>query len=143
MNSGGVAVGSAADVFQAYREPELTSLAPIAGISSYLPYGFVVRNPNHANDRVLPASPGVGVYDGLVTFAYRVPLQPTAADDGTTGARQLKCQTASVFERQGQRAWTGEHDSLSDSSDVDVTLNARGRLEVLFRRGLPVVRPQR
>jgi len=69
--------------------------------------------------------------------------QPASANDCTTGARQLKRQTTSVFERQGQRAWTGEHDSLGDSSDVDVTLNARDCLEILFGRGLPVIRPQR
>jgi M6 family metalloprotease-like protein len=121
MNSGGVAVGSAADVFQAYREPELTSLAPIAGISGYLPYGFVVRNPNHANDRVLPASPGVGVYDGLVTFAYRVPLQPTAADDPYY-------ITAKFLPVDDDQRWVTQSVQETDASSVTAVTNRANAL---------------
>jgi hypothetical protein len=39
----------------------------------------------------------------------------------------VKCQTASILDRQGQGAGTGEHHGLCDSVDVDVTVDAGDR----------------
>ena len=74
----------APDVLQVFHESELASLGLPSGVASIFPYGFVVRNPSSGTSRTLPANPGIGVYDGLVTFAFKVPLQATAADDPFT-----------------------------------------------------------
>jgi hypothetical protein len=63
------------DVLQAYEEAELATVTLPAGITSAFPYGFVVRNPNAADLRTLPAGSGPSDFDGVLTLAYRVPLQ--------------------------------------------------------------------
>lgn len=50
------------------------------GLTSIFPYGFVVRQAS-GTGRALPANPGANQWDGRVTFAYRMPLQSTAAAD--------------------------------------------------------------
>ncbi len=67
-----------------YTETEVADLGTIAGITSILPYGFVVSNPSTSGSRTLPANPGASQFDGLVTFAFKVPLQGSAADDPFT-----------------------------------------------------------
>ena len=70
------------DVLQLYTEDEVAPavLTPPAS-SSVLPYGFVVRNPASSSSRTLPASPAANQFDGLLTIAYKVPLQAAATDD--------------------------------------------------------------
>lgn len=72
------------DVLQAYTEAEAAAIAAPTGVVNVFPYGFVVRNPSLANSRTLAASPGPDRFDGLVTFAFRVPLQATASQDPYT-----------------------------------------------------------
>jgi len=74
----------AADNLQVYTEAEVGALTTPAGVTSIQPYGFVVSNPSTSNSRTLPANPGVSQFDGLVTFAFKVPLQSAAADDPFT-----------------------------------------------------------
>ena len=74
----------APDVLQVYTESEIAATTKPADVTSILPYGFVVRNPGSTTDRTLAASPGASQFDGLVTFAFKVPLQATAADDPFT-----------------------------------------------------------
>jgi uncharacterized delta-60 repeat protein len=73
---------AAAD-WQAFGESEISALGNVLGITSLLPYGFVVRCVNNckANSRNLAANPIAGQFDGLVTFAVRLPLQANAKDD--------------------------------------------------------------
>jgi hypothetical protein len=75
------------DVLQVITEDEaaqlLDNVAP-AGIQDVFPYGFVVRNPNDRASRTLPANPAEDRFDGIVTFAYKVPLQANPADDPFT-----------------------------------------------------------
>jgi hypothetical protein len=71
------------DVLQLYQESEIIDVSAPAG-ANVLPYGFVVSNPATAGSRTLPASPGPDQFDGVVTFAFRVPLQSTAAADPFT-----------------------------------------------------------
>ena len=82
--SSGERTAEAADVFQALTEAEVASITAPPGVTSILPYGFVVRNPASSSNRTLSAVPAADQFDGLVTFAYRVPLQATAADDPFT-----------------------------------------------------------
>ncbi|MGA2382721.1 MAG: VCBS repeat-containing protein [Gemmatimonadales bacterium] len=74
----------APDVLQAYTETEVGAVTPPADVTSIQPYAFIVRNPSSTSSRTLTANPGVSQFDGLVTFAFRVPLQATAADDPFT-----------------------------------------------------------
>jgi hypothetical protein len=76
----GTLESAGADVLQVLTESELATMTAPAG-SQLLPYGFVVRNPATPGSRTLAASPAPGQFDGVVTFAFRLPLQPTAAED--------------------------------------------------------------
>ena len=78
----GQLVPNQADVLQVLTESEAAAVAAPAGVE-VLPYGFVVRNATD-DGRALPASPAPGQYDGVVTFAFKVPLQATAAADPFT-----------------------------------------------------------
>jgi len=69
------------DVLQVYTEAEAASIAAPSGVTNVFPYGFVVRNPSVSTSRTLPASPGPDQFDGLVTFAFRLPLQADQTAD--------------------------------------------------------------
>lgn len=69
-----------ADVLQVFTEAEAASFGVPAGVSAF-PYGFVVRHATAADTRTLPANPAVDVYDGYVTFAFKVPLPESQAND--------------------------------------------------------------
>ena len=71
-----------ADVLQVLTADEAAAVSAPEGVT-VLPYGFVVHNASDKG-RTLPASPAVGQYDGIVTFAFKVPLQATSADDPFT-----------------------------------------------------------
>jgi hypothetical protein len=100
--TGSVALGDSlqmrslrADVLQAFAEGELPSGAALpAGVNDVYPYGFVVSNPNNAASRDLPANPGANQFDGLVTFAFRIPLQPN--DPSTTNGASKDIYTLSL-----------------------------------------------
>lgn len=72
-----------ADVLQVLTEDEAADIltgAP-ATVNTVFPYGFVVRNPNDPGSRTLPAGPGPDEFDGVVTFAFKLPLQPMSEED--------------------------------------------------------------
>lgn len=71
-------VDSSKASLQVFRESELP--APLSGTSSIFPYGFVVRNSLDGS-RLLAANPSVGQFDGVVTFAFRIPTLAVAADN--------------------------------------------------------------
>lgn len=75
-----------ADVLQIVTEAGAESLLGLAGagIEGVFPYGFVVRNPSTPNSRTLPASPDDDDFAGLVTFAFKIPLAASAAEDPFT-----------------------------------------------------------
>ena len=64
------------DVLQIFTEAEVAAITKPAGVLDIFPWGFVARNPNTPNSRTLPANPLPNQWDGLVTFSFRVPLQP-------------------------------------------------------------------
>lgn len=82
----GAVVPAAADVLQVLLEAEVDAvdLTNHPGVVTVFPYGFVVSNPNDAAGRTLPADPEPDQFDGLVTFAFKIPLQDQAADDPFT-----------------------------------------------------------
>ena len=88
-NLAGEIVSLGPDVLQVIAEDEAAEILGLANgagraIDDVFPYGFVVRNPNDATSRTLPANPAEDQFDGIVTFAYKVPLQANPADDPFT-----------------------------------------------------------
>jgi hypothetical protein len=70
------------DVLQAFTEAEVAAIALPAGVTGIFPYGFVTSNPKSASDRVIPNAASANEWGGMVTFAFRYPLQtPSAASD--------------------------------------------------------------
>lgn len=66
--------------FQALTTAEASGIGQPAGVRDVFQYGFVVRNRT-GSGRTLSANPGVDQYDGLVTFAVRLPLQANPIND--------------------------------------------------------------
>src|SRR5581483_7131010 len=85
FQNGGAGFASAKpDVIQLMAENEIGSLPLPGGVTTIFPYGFVTSNPTTPNSRTLAANPAVGQFDGVITFAFKYPLQATAADDPYT-----------------------------------------------------------
>lgn len=80
LTATGPAVQSSFDDLQVYSEADIvpSELPRLEGVSNVFPYGFVVRNPVGGN-RVLSANPSSSQFDGLVTFAVKVPLTSNPA----------------------------------------------------------------
>jgi hypothetical protein len=68
------------DVLQVFTEAEAASFAVPAGVTAF-PYGFMARHATATNTRTLAANPGTNVFDGYVTFAFKVPLPGSQAND--------------------------------------------------------------
>lgn len=79
-------VPNGAGVLQVVTEAEAATILAEApeGVTTVFPYGFVVSNPGTPGSRTLAANPAAEQFDGLVTFAFKVPLQATATDDPYT-----------------------------------------------------------
>lgn len=69
-----------ADVLQVFTETEAASFGVPAGVTAF-PYGFMTRHATATDTRMLPANPAAGVYDGFVTFAFKVPLPMAQSND--------------------------------------------------------------
>lgn len=70
------------DVLQAFTEAEVAAIPLPAGVTGLFPYGFVASNPKSASDRTIPNAATANEWGGIVTFAFRYPLQsPSAASD--------------------------------------------------------------
>jgi trimeric autotransporter adhesin len=69
-----------ADVLQVFTETEAASFGVPAGVSAF-PYGFMTRHATATDTRTLPANPAADVYDGFVTFAFKVPLPVAQSND--------------------------------------------------------------
>jgi hypothetical protein len=80
----GEIVSTGPDVLQLLKETEVEAIDAPAGVTDIFPYGFVVRNASDNTTRALPADPALDQFDGIVTFAFKVPLQASAADDPFT-----------------------------------------------------------
>jgi uncharacterized delta-60 repeat protein len=79
-------VASGLEDFQAFSENEVAPLATSlrsSGVTTVFPYGFVARCVQNCqpDSRRLGANPLAGQFDGLVTFAVKLPLQASAQDD--------------------------------------------------------------
>ncbi len=74
------------DVLQVITEDEADAIEALAGegVTDVFPWGFVVQNAYTRTSRSLPADPAEDEFDGVVTFAFKVPLQASASDDPFT-----------------------------------------------------------
>jgi hypothetical protein len=96
------------DVLQVFTEAEVAAITPPAGVTELFPYGFVVSNPATPGSRTLPNAANDNDWGGLVTFAFRYPLQlaGAAADPFTVTFQVVIVQdtetrmTESIEERQ-------------------------------------------
>lgn len=64
------------DALQVFDEAEVAGIAVPAGVTGILPYGFVVRNPSSATNRILPVAASENDFGGVVTLTFRLPLSP-------------------------------------------------------------------
>lgn len=70
------------DVLQVFTEAEVAAIPRPAGVLDVFPVGFVVRGARaEATSRTLPPATSPNDYGGVVTFAFRVPLQATSSVD--------------------------------------------------------------
>lgn len=70
------------DVLQVYTEAEVAAIIPPGDVTSILPWGYVVRAASpDAPSRTLPPAASASQYDGVMTIAFRLPLQPAATGD--------------------------------------------------------------
>lgn len=78
----GVFIPVVTDVLQVFYELFLTNIFPPAGVEVF-PYGFVTRSPGTVTpgSRDIPANPPPNGYYGKVTFAFKILLQDTPAQD--------------------------------------------------------------
>jgi hypothetical protein len=81
----GEVVSRMPDVLQVLTEAELAPLQALApaGVELF-PYGFVVRHAASTATRTLAPGPAPGDVEGVVTFAFKLPLQASAAEDPFT-----------------------------------------------------------
>jgi hypothetical protein len=71
------------DVLQVFEESELAGIPVQAGVELF-PYGFVVRHATSTTTRTLAPSPAPDQFEGVVTFAFKLPLQASPAEDPFT-----------------------------------------------------------
>ncbi|HYR06466.1 MAG TPA: hypothetical protein VEQ60_01780 [Longimicrobium sp.] len=88
--TGAVAMGEDArlrslypDVLQVFTEAEVAAIPLPANVTSFFPYGFMVRNATTAG-RTIPVATGPNDFGGLLTFAMRYPITSSANTDPFT-----------------------------------------------------------
>ena len=69
------------DVLQALSEAEVAAITPPAGVTSIFPVGYVVRSRTSTINRTLPATSDPNQFDGVLTVAFRLPMQASATQD--------------------------------------------------------------
>ncbi|GGK85769.1 hypothetical protein [Deinococcus radiotolerans] len=138
LKTAAVVTAQAAD-FQAFTEAEAdpqnwTQGAQVtaSGVTSVFPYGFVVRRASGVG-RALPGNPAAGQFDGRVTFAYRLPLQATAAADPFEVRILLQAtedSVARVTESLEEQVTPGTRTVTQRAADLQATLPAGTTVQV-------------
>jgi hypothetical protein len=126
------------DVLQVFTEAEVAAIALPAGTTGIFPYGFVTTNPDAANNRIIPVSSDANDWDGMVTFAFRYPMQATSAADPYNVAFQVLAV---------QDTETRLTESIEEAQDTAAVRKARARATALAAttvtvlNGSPAVAP--
>jgi hypothetical protein len=127
------------DVLQVFTEAEVSeaALPRPAGVTNVLPYGFVIRGVGAAGKRTLAGNPAPHQFDGLITFGFRIPLQPTSTQDAFSMSFLFMAVedtqtrlTESIEEAQDSAAVRRlrEHATALAATSVTV-LNGSGRMD--------------
>jgi hypothetical protein len=132
LSNGQTITTTAPDILQEYTEAEVAAAPRPSGVTSIEAYGFVVRNPNSTGSRTLAADPGASQFDGLLTLAYKVPLQANPADDPYT-------ITGLFLAVDDNERWVTQSVEDSDATSVSA-LAARARALGASLRALCTVR---
>ena len=132
------------DVLQAFTEAEVAAIPVPAAVTNVFPYGFVVSNPNDGASRGLPANPAPNQFDGLVTFAFRVPMQ--ASDAGTTnGATKdvftLTMRFLAVDDSETRLTESMEEQTNAARASIATRASALGATMVTVLNGSPTTYP--
>lgn len=94
------------------------------------PYGFVVNNPATPGSRLLPDNPAPGQFDGVVTFAFKVPLQASDADDPYSvtavflAVDDTETRITESLEEQGTSSVQAGADALGSQASVTLLGNS-------------------
>jgi FG-GAP-like repeat len=123
--------------FQAYLETEIAQFQPgstnaITGVTSVFGYGFVTRTIGNPSSRILASYPiRSDGYDGIVTFAVRVPLQA-----GPNGASKDPFSFSMMFEVMDDSN-TSVTQSLEEQADPSNVLSRSALLKNAPIKTLP------
>jgi len=126
------------DVLQVLTEPEVAAITPPGDINGVFPYGYVVRNKASVSTRTLPATADPNQWDGVMTLAFRVPLQASTAED----IYQLTFQVMGVTDTE-----TRMTESIEEAQDTGAVRRLRdratslGATTVTVLNGSPVLDP--
>ncbi|HEX7051158.1 MAG TPA: hypothetical protein VF188_13200 [Longimicrobiales bacterium] len=141
LPTGGVARNAAsgeiepngADVLQVLTEAEAADVLAAAptGVTTVFPYGFVTRCvANCIGGRTLQESPAADQFDGVVTFAFKVPLQTDPADDPFTvsvvvlAVDDSEMRITESLEEQGTTSVAVGADALGPAASVTLLGNS-------------------
>src|SRR5262245_41449567 len=80
----GRVIGFGPDVLQVVTEAEVAAGSVPAAGRNIFPYGFMTRRENDNTTRELPPSPDPDDFAGVMTIAFRLPLQVNNEDNPTT-----------------------------------------------------------
>ncbi|HEX2081854.1 MAG TPA: hypothetical protein VHG08_29380 [Longimicrobium sp.] len=112
------------DVLQVYEESELAGLTLPAGATAVFPYGFVVRNPRSSTNRTLQPTTDPEDYEGLVTFSFRIPLQP---DSGAVSGNKRDVHTYTFRMMAVEDTETRMTESIEEGQDSAAVRRLRAR----------------
>lgn len=129
------------DVLQVLTEGEAASFPAPPSVTTVFPYGFVVRNSIEPR-RILQKDPRPDQFDGIATFAFRVPLQASPADDPFTVSAlfvAVEDDTTRITQSLEEQRPAGEADLAARAQAlhaIQVTLLPGGRFTgpILTRR---------
>ena len=84
VDLGGALVSTSPDVLQVLTEAEVAAITVPPDVTNTFPYGYMVRRSGSTTTRTLEPSPAPTTFQGVVSFAYLLPLQSNPANDPST-----------------------------------------------------------
>lgn len=129
IQDGGQMISPVQDVLQVFDEPEVSGIALPVGITGTFPFGFVVRNAYQANTRLLPAATQSDEWSGVLTIAFRIPLQrhtPGSSDGPQKDVHILTFRSLAIEDSE-----TRMTESIEESTDSAAVRRLRARATAL------------
>ncbi|MFW6202578.1 MAG: FG-GAP-like repeat-containing protein, partial [Gemmatimonadota bacterium] len=108
------------DVLQVFTEGEVAAVTTPDDVTSVFPYGFAVRAAD--GGRALPADPDPGQFDGLATFAFRLPLAASSSDD----AFEISVMVLAVTDSETRVTQSVEEQTTEGRANFEVRADALG-----------------